>query len=74
MKVLTCMLLFVSIATFAGEADYTIARAEMVEELRLYAQLAHDPDEVQFSKVVMASMNTVKRHAMIPLLQRRHSY
>ena len=74
MKVLTCMLLFVSIATFAGEADYTIARAEMVEELRLYAQLAHDPDEVQFSKVVMASMNTVKRHALVPVLQRRHAY
>lgn len=74
MKTLTCFLLFVSFAAFADEADYTVARAAMVEELWLYAQLAHDPDEVQFSKAVMASMNTVKRHALVPVTGRRHAY
>jgi protein-L-isoaspartate(D-aspartate) O-methyltransferase len=74
MKTLTCLLLLVSIAAFADEADYTIARAAMVEEIELYSQLAHDPDEVQFSKLVMASMNTVKRHALVPVAGRRHAY
>ncbi|MCP5090478.1 MAG: protein-L-isoaspartate(D-aspartate) O-methyltransferase [Gammaproteobacteria bacterium] len=74
MKALTCFLLFVSIAALADEADYTIARAAMVEEIELYSQLAHDPDEVQFSKLVMASMNTVKRHALVPVARRRHAY
>jgi len=74
MKTLTCFLLFVSFAAFADEADYTVARAAMVEELRLYAQFAHDPDEVRFSKAVMASMNTVKRHALVPVTGRRHAY
>lgn len=74
MKALTCLLLFVSLIATADEADYTVARAAMVEELRLYAQLAHDPDEVRFSKTVMASMNTVKRHALIPATERRHAY
>lgn len=74
MKALTCFLLFVSIAALADEADYTIARAAMVEEIELYSLLAHDPDEVQFSKLVMASMNTVKRHALVPVARRRHAY
>lgn len=74
MKALICSLLFVSTTVLAGEADSTIARAAMVEELRLYAQLAHDPDEVRFSNVVMASMNTVKRHALVPATGRRHAY
>lgn len=74
MKTLTCFLLFVSIAALADEADYTVARAAMVEEIGFYAKLAHDPDEVRFSKAVMASMNTVKRHTLVPLMERRHAY
>jgi protein-L-isoaspartate(D-aspartate) O-methyltransferase len=74
MKLLTCLLFIVSIAASADEANYTAARAALVEELKLYAQLAHDPDEVQFSKEVLASMNTVKRHVLVPERQRRFAY
>jgi len=73
-KTLTCFLLFVSIAALADEADYTVARAAMVEEIGLYAKLARDPDEVRFSKAIMASMNTVERHTLVPLMERRHAY
>ena len=74
MKVLTCFLLLVSMATSAEEATYTAARAAMVEELRLYAQILDDPDEARISDAVMASMNTVKRHELVPQSERRFAY
>jgi len=74
MKLLTCLLFIVSIAASTDEANYAAARAALVEELQLYAQLAHDPDEVQFSKEVLASMNTVKRHVLVPARERRFAY
>ena len=74
MKLLTCLLLFASIVANTDEASYTVARAAMVEELQLFAQLVRDPDEVRFSKAVMASMNTVKRHVLVPPAQRRFAY
>jgi len=74
MKILTYLLLFIAIAAFAEDADYTAARAAMVEELRLYAQFVDDPDEARVSDAVMASLNTVKRHELVPLPQRRFAY
>ena len=74
MKVLTYFLLLVSMATSAEEATYTAARAAMVEELRLYAQILDDPDEARISDAVMASMNTVKRHELVPQSERRFAY
>ena len=74
MKVLTYFLLLVSMATSAEEAAYTAARAAMVEELRLYAQILDDPDEARISDAVMASMNTVKRHELVPQSERRFAY
>ena len=74
MKVLTYFLLLVSMATSAEEATYTAARAAMVEELLLYAQILDDPDEARISDAVMASMNTVKRHELVPQSERRFAY
>jgi len=74
MKLLTCLLLFVSLAASAEEARYTAARAAMIEELRLYAQFVDDPDEARISDAVMASMNTVKRHELVPQAERRFAY
>jgi len=74
MKILTCLLFIVSIAASTDEANYTAQRAAMVEELRIYARLAHDPDGVQFSDAVMAAMNTVKRHVLVPPPERRFAY
>ena len=74
MKLLTYLLLFVSIAASAEEASQTNARAAMVEELRLYAQFVDDPDEARISDAVMASLNTVKRHELVPQPERRFAY
>ena len=74
MKLLTYLLLFVSIAASAEEASYTAARAAMVEELWLYTQFVDDPDEARISDAVMASMNTVKRHELVPQSERRFAY
>ena len=74
MKVLTGLLLFVSMLAFADDADYAAARAAMVEELWLYAQFVDDPDEARISDAVMASMSTVKRHELVPPSKRRYSY
>jgi protein-L-isoaspartate(D-aspartate) O-methyltransferase len=74
MKALTCFLLLVSMATSAEEASYTAARAAMVEELRRYAQILDDPDAARISDAVIASMNTVKRHELVPQSGRRFAY
>jgi len=50
------------------------ARAGMVEELWLYAQFVDDADEARISDAVMASMNTVKRHELVPRSERRFAY
>ena len=71
MKLLTYLLLFVSIAAFAEEASYTAARAAMVEELQLYAQFVGDTEQARISDAVMTSMNTVKRHQLVPQPERR---
>ena len=74
MKILTYLLLFIAIAVSAEDADYTAARAAMVEELMLYAQFVDDPDEARLSDAVMGSLNTVKRHELVPLPERRFAY
>ncbi len=50
------------------------ARAAMVEELWLYTQFVDDPDKAIISDAVMASMNTVKRHELVPQSERRFAY
>ena len=74
MKLTPCLLLFVAIVVLADDADYTAARDAMVEELRLYAQFVDDPDESRVSDAVMASMNTVRRHELVPQSERRFAY
>ena len=74
MRLTPCLLLFVAIVVLADDVDYTAARAAMVEELRLYAQFVDDPDESRVSDAVMASMNTVRRHELVPQSERRFAY
>jgi len=74
MKLTSYLLLFVSIVALADEADFTAARAAMVEEIGLYAQFVDDPDGARFSDAVMATMNTVKRHELVPRSERRFAY
>ena len=74
MRLISYLLLFVSIVALADEADFTAARVAMVEELGLYAQFVDDPDGARFSDAVMATMNTVKRHELVPRSERRFAY
>lgn len=74
MRLISYLLLFVSIVALADEADFTAARVAMVEELGLYAQFVDDPDEARVSDAVMATMNTVKRHELVPQSERRFAY
>ncbi len=74
MKLLTYLLLFVSIAISADDASYMAARDAMVEELWLYTEFVDDPDKAMISDAVMASMNTVKRHELVPQSERRFAY
>ncbi len=74
MKRLTYIVLFFAVTGFADESDYTAAREAMVEDVRYYAQLAHDPDAVGLSDAVMTAMGSVERHELVPASQRRYSY
>jgi len=74
MKILAYLLLIVSLAASAEEASYAAARADMVEELLLYAQFADDQEEARISNAVMTSMSTVKRHELVPQSERRFAY
>ena len=72
MKRLVLMLLLVAIAVQAD--DYVAARQDMVDEIRIFAKLAHDPETVRFSDAVMDAMNAVERHRMVPKSQQRFAY
>jgi len=74
MKLLTCLLFIVSIIAYADDADYTAARAAMVDDLQGYARLAGDTDHGALRAAVMASMNIVPRHELVPLSERRSAY
>ena len=72
MRILICLVLVVALSAQAD--DYTAARQSMVDEVRLYATLARDPDAVPFSDAVLAAMNTVERHRMVPTSQLPYAY
>ena len=74
MRALACLVLFAATAVFAEEATYTAARAAMLDELRLYAQILDEPDEARISDAVMTSMGTVKRHELVPRRERPFAY
>ncbi len=74
MKSIIYLILFISFAAAADDDGYDAARARMVDQLEWYAQHVHDEDDVGFSNEVMAAMNTVERHRLVPPKQRRHAY
>jgi protein-L-isoaspartate(D-aspartate) O-methyltransferase len=58
----------------AGDADYSKARAAMVDEVLLFATLARDAGEEALNKDVMRSLGTVERHEFVPERQRPYAY
>jgi len=67
----------VTLLTFtanADNADYAIARAAMVDEVRLYATLARDSGEEVLNEDVMQVLGTVERHEFVPARQKPFAY
>jgi protein-L-isoaspartate(D-aspartate) O-methyltransferase len=69
-----CCVLLLAFAGNAQEADYTSARAAMVDDVQFYATVARDTGEAAFDEGVMQSLGTVKRHEFVPPDQKRFSY
>jgi protein-L-isoaspartate(D-aspartate) O-methyltransferase len=68
-----CVLLLAFAAT-ADDADYTIARAAMVDEVYFYATLARDGGDEALHDEVMQSLGTVERHEFVPARQQLFAY
>lgn len=74
MKLVIYLIFFISFVASADDGGYATARAAMVEQLKWYARNVHDDDVVGFSNDVMAAMQTVERHWLVPPDQRRFAY
>ena len=73
MRLTACLLLFVSIVANADDADFVNARAAMVTEVQQFARFTDDIDDA-FSASVMAAMNTVERHKLVPTSELPYAY
>jgi len=58
----------------ADEADYSMARAAMVDEVHYFATLVRDIGEIALDEDVMQSLGTVKRHEFVPAYQQSFAY
>lgn len=74
MKSIIYLSFFISFAVLADDQDFVAARAEMIDQLKWYAQYVHDDDDVGFDRDVLTAMNTVERHRLVPADQRRFAY
>jgi protein-L-isoaspartate(D-aspartate) O-methyltransferase len=66
--------LLLAFAVHADEADYALARADMVDVVEFYATLARDTGEAPLDEDVMASLGTVERHEFVPARQQPFAY
>ncbi len=66
--------LLLALTVNADEADYSMARANMVDEIHYYATLARDAGEETLNEDVMQSLGTVKRHEFVPAYQQAFAY
>ena len=66
MKNVVFLALLLAFAVNADEADYSMARARMVDEVNYYATLARSAGEEVLNEDVMRSLATVKRHEFVP--------
>ena len=64
-------MMFVAAAAAAGDADYAGLRADLVDELRIYASYA---GEEAFSDAVLAAIGRVERHKFVPPGEVRYAY
>jgi protein-L-isoaspartate(D-aspartate) O-methyltransferase len=71
MRAVLLSALVLSMATLADEADYAALRADLVDEVRIYAGYAGDEP---FSDAVLEAIGTVERHKFVPQGQVRYAY
>ena len=74
MKISVHCVLLLAFAASADDADYTIARAAMVDEVDFYATLARDAGEDALNDEVMQSLGAVERHEFVPARQKLFAY
>ncbi len=66
--------LLLAFAGHADEADYALARADMVDVVEFYATLARDTGEEPLDEDVMASLGTVERPEFVPAQLKPFAY
>ena len=71
MRALTLVCLLVVAVASADETDYRALRAELVDEVRLYAGYAGDEP---FSDEVLEAIGSVERHKFVPPGEVRYAY
>ncbi len=68
------LILIISFAGSAEEAEYAMERTRMVDEVDLYATLARDSGEAALDEEVLKSLGTVRRHEFVPQRQVAYAY
>ena len=71
MRPLLLGMIFVAAAAAAGDADYAGLRADLVDEVSVYASYA---GEEPFSDAVLAAIGRVERHEFVPPGEVRYAY
>ena len=61
-------------AGFANEAEYTAARAELLEEIRSYAARDSIMESESFEDTILQSLASVPRHEFVPEQQKPKAY
>ncbi len=73
MKSVNYLILLMPFIAYAAEPDFAVQRGAMVAELRELGQLTGDA-RTGFSEAVLAALDSVPRHALIPDSQQRYAY
>ncbi len=74
MRNAVCCVLMLTFIVNADEVDYSMARANMVNDVHFYATLARDSGEEALDEHVMQSLGTVERHEFVPARQQPFAY
>ena len=74
MRIAVYCALILALTVNADEADYSMARAAMVDEVHYFATLARDAGEEALNEDVMQALGAVKRHEFVPAYQLAFAY
>ena len=74
MRVLVSLILLLIGVAKADDSNYESARTAMVNEVQQFARFTNDIYDANFSEPVLAAMNKVERHKLVPPSERRFAY